>query len=222
MELSPRMALALELCRGGTRLIDVGCDHASLCIAAVKKAGFAHAIASDLHEKPLEMAKLHIGICGLSDWVETRLACGLEGIEPEQADTVAICGMGGELIAAILADAPWTADGKHRMVLQPMTCADRLRRWLAENGYEIRQERLAKEGEKLYIVMEVAGGKDDCGSSYAYLFTEKLRQDPLFPLFLEREMARISRACEGRSLAGLDTARERELLRQLEVLRHGA
>lgn len=41
-----------------------------------------------------------------------RLAAGLDGISPEECDTVTIAGMGGQTIAEILQNAPWTADGK--------------------------------------------------------------------------------------------------------------
>lgn len=221
MELTPRLRLALTLCAGGRSLIDVGCDHAYLCLAAVQ-SGFEHAFASDLREGPLAAAKEHIALAGASASVQAVLCPGLEGFSPEDGDTVSICGMGGELIASILEQAPWTKDGAHTLVLQPMTCADRLRRWLADNGYAILQERLAAEGDKLYLAMQVRGGTDDCGRDNFYLFTEKLKDDPLFPLFLERETARVEKAAAGKRLAGLDTAAEEAVLYRLKEVRHGA
>ena len=37
MELTPRLALVAELCRGCRSVIDVGCDHASLCLTLAER-----------------------------------------------------------------------------------------------------------------------------------------------------------------------------------------
>lgn len=116
MELTPRLALAAEYCRGSRRVIDVGCDHAYLCIALVRQ-GVELAWASDLRPGPLAAAREHIRQMGETERIRTVLCPGLESFSPEDADTVVICGMGGELMASILQAAPWTGDGRHRLVL---------------------------------------------------------------------------------------------------------
>lgn len=220
MELTPRLRLAAELCRGGRRIIDVGCDHAYLSLALVR-AGAEHAYASDLREGPLAAARANIAAAGESARVETVLCAGLEAFSPGDGDTVVICGMGGETIAEILAGAPWAGDGAHRLVLQPMTCAPRLRKWLAENGYTVEREALAREGRRLYTVLLARGGGAPCGEENFYLFTGHLPSDPLFPDFLRQQEERLRRAARGKRLAGLDTAAEERILKRLEEF-HGA
>ena len=199
MALTPRLRLAAELCGSPHAVIDVGCDHAYLCVQLIEQ-GVQHAFASDIRPGPLEAAKETIRAAGLEDRITPMLCPGLEAFGPEDADAVVICGMGGETIAEILAAAPWTSAGKHKLILQPMTQAPRLRKWLRENGYAIRQERLAKEGKRLYCLMEVWGSESDPhASDYGDFFTESLRKDPLFPAFVQAQTTRYTRILQGQS-----------------------
>lgn len=222
MELTPRLKLAADYCLPCKRIIDVGCDHAYLCLHLVEH-GAEGAIASDIRPGPLAAAKEHIAQCGMSDKVRAVLCPGLEAFGPDDADTISICGMGGEMIASILEAAPWTATGAHRLVLQPMTNGNRLRKWLADNGYAIEKEGLAREGERIYVVMQVLGGKTDgCGGENHYLFTDKLVSDRLFPDFLEKLRQKYEKSRQGKTFAGLDTSEEDAVLKRLEEVAHGA
>ncbi len=199
MALTPRLRLAAELCGKPNTVIDVGCDHAYLCAHLVQQ-GVHHAYASDIRPGPLEAAKETIRAAGLEERITPVLCSGLEAFAAQDAEAVVICGMGGETIAAILEAASWTADGKHKLVLQPMTQAPRLRAWLREHGYQIRQERLAKEGKRLYCLLEVWGGTPAPDADrYGDLFTESLRQDPLFPAFIEMQLKRYTRIAQGQA-----------------------
>lgn len=220
MELTPRLALAAEYCRGSRKVIDVGCDHAYLCIALVRQ-GVERAYASDLRPGPLAAAKEHIAQMGETGRIAAVLCPGLEAFSPEDADTVVICGMGGELIASILQDAPWTKDGKHRLILQPMTNGHRLRQWLAENGYTVEREGLAREGQRLYTLLQARGGMPPMGENNAYLFTDLLAQDPLFPDFLEKQREKYQKAADGKRAAGHPSPEEDEILKRLEEWKHG-
>ena len=74
-----------------------------------------------------------------------------------------IAGMGGELIAQILSEAPWTKDPEKRLILQPMTTAPELRKWLGEQGYAIEQEKCAVADGKPYSVMQVTYDPQQAG-----------------------------------------------------------
>lgn len=222
MALTPRLRLAAELCGKPNTVIDIGCDHAYLCAYLVQQ-GVRHAYASDIRPGPLEAAKETIRASGLTDRITPVLCPGLEAFGPGDAETIVICGMGGETIADILEAAPWTAEGKHKLVLQPMTQAPRLRKWLREHGYQIRQERLAKEGKRMYCLLEVWGGAPlpDAGK-YSDLFTESLRQDSLFPAYIAAQIARYSRIVEGQSQGEEEEAQDaREILRILKEQQDG-
>ena len=155
-----------------------------------------------------------------------RLCDGLTKITPEEADTIAIAGMGGETIAAILAAAPWTRDGKHRLLLQPMTSLYDLRAFLAANGYTIRREHINREDRRLYVTMEVEAGECAPYSEGEKWAGRQWRgmESPLRADYLEEMLFRARRALEGleRSVRAEDTPR-RELLRtivpQVEAMR---
>ena len=222
MELTPRLKLAADFCLPCEKVIDVGCDHAYLCLHLVEQ-GAKSAVASDIRPGPLAAAREHIAACGMADRVRAVLCPGLEAFGPEDGDTVSICGMGGEMIASILEAAPWTAAGSHKLVLQPMTNGHKLRQWLAEHGYGIEQEALAREGDRIYVVMQVFGSRTDgCGRENHYLFTEKLLADPLFGEFAQKLRLKYEKSRQGKASAGLDTSEEDGILKRLEEVSHGA
>ena len=59
----------------------------------------------------------------------------------------------GETIAAILEAAPWVQNEGIRLILQPMTRAEDLRRWLLSHGFTILEEHLIIVGRHLYPVL---------------------------------------------------------------------
>ena len=106
-----------------------------------------------------------------------------------------IAGMGGDTMASILAAAPWTREGK-LLLLQPMTGAPKLRGWLQANGYAILDEKISKEGKKLYSIWTVAGGAME-PLSPAELWAGKNRPGPLRLEFLNSVERKVERALQG-------------------------
>ena len=222
IELTPRLRMVADMIPAGAVLADVGTDHAYLPAALMLEGKIGSAIAADLRQGPLSRAKETVREYGLNGKIAFRLCDGLSGIRPEEVNAVSIAGMGGETIAAILEAAPWTAAGKHKLVLQPMTQAPRLRKWLREHGYRIRQERLAQEGKRLYCLLEVWGGAPDADAAkYGDLFTESLRQDPLFPAFVQAQLTRYSRIAAGQAQSEADGEGE-DLQQILTILKEQA
>lgn len=118
------------------------------------------AVASDVRYGPLERAKANIRARGLSDKIQICLADGLCGIENYAPEDIFICGMGGELIVKIIDAAPFLRSENIRLILQPMTHAEILRRYLAKVGFDIVDEEIAVEKNgKVYqiIVSEYSG-----------------------------------------------------------------
>ena len=126
LELTPRLQLLADWVPQGAKLADVGTDHAFLPVWLRLHGRVVSAIASDLRKLPLERAK-ETGRTFGANGIEYRLCNGLADIRPDEVDTSAIAGMGGETIAAILDAAPWACDGSHMLLLQPMTHAEDLR-----------------------------------------------------------------------------------------------
>ena len=80
-------------------LADIGCDHGYLGIMALNK-GVNYVQFIDNKIGPLSSAKLNCENIN-NDKIEFTLSSGLNDLN-NQVDTIAICGMGGELIVDIL------------------------------------------------------------------------------------------------------------------------
>ncbi len=158
MILTPRLACIAALVPQGAQLADVGTDHGKLPITLLMEGRVAQAIGSDLREGPLDHAARNAEEHNVV--LPLRLAAGLDGISPEECDTVTIAGMGGQTIAEILQNAPWTADGRHLLLLQPMTMVYELRQWLWAHGYAIERETLCREDRRQYVMLSVRGGAE--------------------------------------------------------------
>lgn len=219
-ELTPRLQACAALCADARRVADIGCDHAYLSIA-LAEAG-AEVLASDLRAGPLETARKNVLAAGMEGRIRLRRGDGLAGLSPEDCDAVVIAGMGGETIAEILRAAPWTADGRHRLILQPQTRARELRQFLAENGYTVEREVLAQEDPRLYVVLCARGGQPPMGEEDYYYCTPRMYADPLFPLYVARLRAHLTQVAAGRHSAGLEAEEQERVLRRLEVLADGA
>ena len=142
----------------GTQFADIGTDHAYLPVWLLQHGVIDRAVAADLRQGPLERAKMTAEKYGQTQRMEFRLCDGLKGIHPDEAETIAVAGMGGETIASILSAAPWTKEQACRLVLQPMSAQPELRRWLQENGYRIEREVLVQEGRTIYTIFLVGAG----------------------------------------------------------------
>ena len=224
LELTPRLQLLADWVPQGAKLADVGTDHAYLPVWLSLHGRVSCAIASDLRKGPLERARLTGRTYGAEN-IDYRLCNGLADICPEEADTIAIAGMGGENISSILAAAPWTRDGGHILLLQPMTRSAELRRFLMENGYCITREALARDRGTIYPVMEVRAGemKLTLGQLHG---GAKLQKDPLGDRYITEKIIRLQGAVVGLSHSAApekaDTVRDviTALLEMREEWRH--
>lgn len=195
LKLSPRLQLLADWVPAGGRIADVGTDHAYLPVWLRLHGRVGSAIACDLRKGPLERAR-ETGRTYGADGVYFRLGDGLTPVSPEEADTIVIAGMGGENIASILSQAPWTADGKHTLLLQPQSRAEELRRFLMEHGYAIRQEALVLDRGTMYPIMEAAGGEMALSLGQIY-GGAALLHDPLGERYIIEKIIRLFQAVNG-------------------------
>lgn len=197
--LTPRLLQIAEAAKGAKTVIDIGTDHAYIPVYMVLKSGAEKAIAADINKGPLERADANINKYGLCGKISTRLSDGLKEFSKEEGDTVVIAGMGGTLIAKILEDSPQMKAEDIRFVLQPMTAEEELRKYLIKNGYKITDEFLAREGEKLYTVINASvGEKEELSEAFLHLGKKLFeKRDKLFPLFLERKINEFEKVYKG-------------------------
>lgn len=211
MELTPRLQSVADQVPQSAVFADIGTDHAYLPTWLLLNGRIERAIAADLREGPLNRARETAEHYGVAGAVSFRLCDGLVDIEPHEVDTVAIAGMGGETIAAILEAAPWTKEGT-LLLLQPMTSFSDLRLWLQQNGYSIEKETITKEGKRLYSCLTVRGGAMS-PLTPAELWVGKQSSDPLRGEFLAFMAAKIERALNGQLTAANPNEQEIESLR---------
>ena len=151
-----RLRTAASMVRGGVVLADIGTDHAYLPVCLVQDGLVPRVIASDIGEGPLLNAKNTVDAYGCADRIELRISDGLNNFSPGEAGEICICGMGGNLIADILTAAPWVKTEGMHLVLQPMTHAEDVRRYLCENGFVIECERCVRDGGRVYLLLSAA------------------------------------------------------------------
>lgn len=200
MELTPRLRKVAELVPQGARFADIGTDHAYLPAWLILNGVIDRAIAADLREGPLERAGDTAEKYGVSEHIEFRLCDGLAQVKPEEADTIAIAGMGGETIAHILENTPWTKDPDITLILQPMSSQPDLRRWLGGHGYRIAEEHVVREGKTLYNILVARAGVMERMTA-AELLAGRQNQDPLRGELLEHLIAKTQRALRGQQAA---------------------
>ena len=222
LELTPRLQAVADWIPAGSRLADIGTDHAYLPVWLLNEGIVSQAIAADLREGPLERARMTAHQYACSTGLSFRLCDGLEGIAADEADTIVMAGMGGETIAAILERASWTADEKYTLIFQPMSAQPELRRWLWTNGFDLQKEQIVREGEKLYHIFLVRYGGAvpmTLGEEWAGRQSAQLVQ-PLRSLFLKRLLQKVQRAVEGisRGKGERDSQRLRELMQVRQEL----
>ncbi len=154
-----RLAVAASFGRPGKRVADIGTDHASLPIFLVGNAITDSALACDINIGPINAAKKNIAAAGLSDKIKTKLTDGLEGIADFEPEDIYILGMGGELIWRIIENSELPRREGVRLILQPMTHAHDLRQGLYSNGFNIVDETLTRDRDRVYqiIVAEYDG-----------------------------------------------------------------
>jgi tRNA (adenine22-N1)-methyltransferase len=155
MKLTPRLQIIADSVRDCDTLADIGTDHAYLPIELIKKGKIKRAIAGDINKGPIEIARGRICANKLEGKIEARQGNGLAVLQPEEADTIVIAGMGGMLIAEIIQQSRQVAEAAKQLILQPMTDSGKLRSYLLEQGFEIFDEELAKEDRKLYEILWV-------------------------------------------------------------------
>lgn len=162
VHLRPRLAAAAAMVPEGCRAVaDIGCDHGRLGVALLQQGRCERVIAADIGEAPLKRARALYARCGLTERAEIRMGDGLSVLRPGEADAVCICGMGGALMARILAAASPPLMGAKVCILQPMRGVEDIRRWLYENRYRIVTDRVIKDAGRYYQVFSAVPGERD-------------------------------------------------------------
>ena len=162
IELGERLTRVSSFVPNGSKVCDVGSDHAYLPVYLIQNDQISCAIAGEVVEGPYLSAKQTVRDYRMEDRIEVRLGDGLKILSKEDEITaVTICGMGGELISRIL-EAGYSGghlNGRERLILQPNVAEHFVREWLMNHSYHIVEETVVEDNHRLYeiIVAEPVG-----------------------------------------------------------------
>ncbi|MDR0570139.1 MAG: class I SAM-dependent methyltransferase [Clostridiales Family XIII bacterium] len=256
IRLSDRLEKIASCVASGESLADVGTDHGLLPMALHERGVSRRLVLCDVNEGPLEKTRDGLRRRGFARdaapsgeargsggraagsgefWgegaFELRKGSGLEPLEAGEVDAVALAGMGGRLIIDILAADLEKSRSFGKYALQPRNAADKLREWLARNGFPVREDGLAMEGGHICTVMlavprpgaaargraEAAGPSafggerlrrvvsslESCGAAYDMSEGLIARRDPLLAEWLERKLRTFDRILASMADSGI-------------------
>ena len=140
LPISKRLLCCASMVQPGSRVADIGTDHGYLgdLSAAIRRGAARDRVRPS--KGPAGKRQTQREAFGVDGEMELRLSDGLEKILPDEVDTVVMAGMGGDLIQKNLIAVPVAQAGRAAVHLQPQSAGNVLRRWLCEDGFEIRRE----------------------------------------------------------------------------------
>ncbi|GAB7386336.1 tRNA (adenine(22)-N(1))-methyltransferase TrmK [Bacillaceae bacterium] len=222
MKLSRRLQKVASYIPNGSRVADIGSDHAYLPTYLIQRGIASHVIAGELNEGPWRAARSQVRAAGLEGRIDVRKGDGLTVIEKGEVDVITIAGMGGTLISKILGEGLEKLEGVRRLVLQPNLGEPLVRRWLYGHRWQLVAETIVKEDGRIYEIL--VAEKGDPGKPYEdsawpaeilFTFGPYLLQEgsPTFIEKWEKEKRKLENV-----LHQLAEARQREALRKKEEI----
>jgi len=210
--LSARLLCCASFVRGDYAC-DIGTDHALLPAYLIRSGKCSRVLATDIKQGPLSAAAQTLKRFQVADKISLCCSDGLKNVPEKGITDVIIAGMGGETIRDILADpcAKWLQRGTN-LILQPMTKAEVLRGWLAENGFALQKETAVKDTH-LYTVMQAVYTGDTKPLSEAACYVGQLRRSEMLTrIYIATILERLGKRLEGQRAAGSEDAADTEQL----------
>ncbi len=212
--LDNRLSLCAKFIRSGSKLADIGTDHAYLPVWLCRIGRCKSAIAADINPEPLKRGAATIAAANLSGCITTRLSDGLTKIENDEADDIVIAGMGGELIAKIIDNWQYSRNAEKHFILQPMTKSETLIKWLCDNGFNILEQDCCVAAKKCYTVLLVqyCGGQIHTDELFPYTGRLEPNENPTHLQFIQAHIARLRKQAKADvSFAALANKLEEQL-----------
>ena len=213
--INARLLSAAELVRQGAVFADIGTDHAYLPLFLLGEGKIARAVCADINEGPLNSARANAREAGITDKVEFVLTDGAAALSGKGITDYAICGMGGELIAAIIDRAPHLRDDGVNLILGPNSRQATLRKYLASEGFEIKCESYSTDAGKHYVTFlaTYTGNKTEIDDISAEIGTKNVEyvNKSAQRCYLNAKLAAFIKQRDGKKYGG-DSAKYEELM----------
>lgn len=153
ISLSNRLAAVAKMIKPGESVADIGADHARLALYLAENNIASQVIIGELRDGPYQRAQVAVQGHQANYPISVRQGNGLQILSAGEVDTIVIAGLGGDTIVGILAHDWNKARSFGRFIFQPMSKAEVLRQNLAEQGWTIDDEWLAREERRIYLVI---------------------------------------------------------------------
>ena len=158
--LSERLQAIADLIEYGETMADIGTDHGFLPVYLIKTGKCPYTIATDISQNSLKKAENLILSEGILNDCSARVGNGLDPIGNAEVDDVVIAGMGGILMTEILSADLNKSRSFKKFILQPRSKLYYLRKWIRDNGFTIKKEIIAKEGDRFCEILLVESCKE--------------------------------------------------------------
>ena len=213
--LDPRLSMIAEMVGRCNACADIGCDHGRLGAFLLQHGWVERMVLADISDPSLDKARALIRLLGLEARTRFLVCDGADALNTP-VDAAVIAGMGGTTIAGIV-ERGRARLGNARLILQANVAQPELRARLSAAGYALTDERIVRDGRRLYVLMEARPGKSE------YDFREKLvgpvllKERPALLRDLAAFYVRVARKALAGAEAGNEEQTARQLRRELEI-----
>lgn len=161
IKLSDRLQMIADLIKNGQTVADVGTDHGFLPIFLWESKKSPKVILADISNGSLQKAIDNVQMQNYNEeivkkYFDFRLGNGIQILENGEVDVVVIAGMGGVLMTEILGQDLMKTKSLNKIILQPRNGQGKLRWWLLNNGFNIKEEKIVREGK---FICEIIGAE---------------------------------------------------------------
>lgn len=212
IKLSKRMQAVADMVME-KKVVDIGCDHAFVSIYLAQKPGVEAVIAMDVKKGPVDIARANVASHNLTHKIDVRMSNGFDALKEGEAQTAVIAGMGGYLMIDILKAGYKHLDDGIKLVLQPQSDIDVVRKYLTMVGYDIIQEEMLIDDGKYYAIIraeKLEGGQINYSEDqYCYGPVLLNGKHPVLKEYLELSRAKNNELIEKLSVMGTEKAQDR-------------
>ena len=167
LRLDERLQTAADLFPACAYGADIGADHGRLSCFLLESGKCGRMCVADISADSLKKAETLLGLRGLIERADIRTGSGLSVLE-QPAEGIAILGMGGHTMADILISGQEKLQGA-ALILSAHTEMDLVRRTLMQLRYRIEDERIARAGGRLYVILRAVPGEETYSEKQCFL-----------------------------------------------------
>ncbi len=159
MNISKRLRVIGDLVSDNSFILDIGCDHALLDIYVILSKKNVKAIASDINEGPLKIAKENIEKYKVQKDIKLVKKDGLKAYE-KGVDTVILSGLGSMKIVDILKNDKEKLKKINKLIISSNNDYYYLRNNIINLGFKISDEVIVFDKNKYYPIIIFEKGKE--------------------------------------------------------------